>query len=120
MIPKKQRLSDEELKKLIDAYNVAKDKKTLIRINCVIAWGKGWEWSMIEDILMVSKDVIDDAIGKYTLWRYAKNEILQVYYEEKEKFKSRIKEFFEEDIKDKLIKLELKTFIGTSFQIISG
>jgi transposase len=361
MIPKKQRLSDEELKKLIDAYNVAKDKKTLIRINCVIAWGKGWEWSTIEDILMVSKDVIDDAIGKYTLfgiqgltenhyeghhnkmtkeeekaviqfvkdnfvrntkvvinwikghfgkvyttqgmqeflkahgfvykkpkgipgkhsdvenqqvminkltglieecaedeekqiyfldgsgfdhnvkigygwiekgkekliktntgrekinvngaynpvnqevvcieheenvnqqsnmklvdkiieksftdlwlrrkrklflvmdnakynhgklflehleqiskekgikieiiylppyspnlnlierlWRYAKNEILQVYYEEKEKFKSRIKEFFEEDIKDKLIKLELKTFIGTAFQIISG
>jgi len=45
-------------------YNVAKDKKTLIRINCVIAWGKGWEWSTIEDILMVSKDVIDDAIGK--------------------------------------------------------
>jgi len=40
--------------------------------------------------------------------------------QEKEKFKSRIKEFFEEDIKDKLIKLELKTFIGTSFQIISG
>jgi DNA-directed RNA polymerase subunit H (RpoH/RPB5) len=39
MIPKKQRLSDEELKKLIDAYNVAKDKKTLIRINCVIALG---------------------------------------------------------------------------------
>jgi len=63
MIPKKQRLSDEELKKLIDAYNVAKDKKTLIRINCVIAWGKGWKWSTIEDILMVSKDVIDDAIG---------------------------------------------------------
>ena len=46
-MPKKQRLSDEELKKLIDAYNVAKDKKTLIRINCVIAWGKGWEWSTI-------------------------------------------------------------------------
>jgi len=44
------------------------------------------------------------------LWRYAKNEILQVYYEEKEKFKSRIKEFFEKDIKDK----------GTSFQIING
>jgi len=68
MIPKKQRLSDEELKKLIDAYNVAKDKKTLIRMNCVIAWSKGWEWSTIEDILMVSKDVIDDAIGKYTLF----------------------------------------------------
>jgi len=32
MIPKKQRLSDEALKNLIDAYNVAKDKKTLIRI----------------------------------------------------------------------------------------
>ena len=67
-MPKKQRLSDEELKKLIDAYNVAKDKKTLIRINCVIAWGKGWEWSTIEDILMLSKDVIDDAIGEYTLF----------------------------------------------------
>jgi len=47
------------------------------------------------------------------LWKYSKNVILQFYYEEKEKFKSRIKEFFEEDIKDKLIKLELKTFIGT-------
>jgi hypothetical protein len=72
MIPKKQRLSDEELKKLIELYNNVKSNginvKTLIRINCVIAWGKGWEWSTIEDILMVSKDVIDDAIGKYTLF----------------------------------------------------
>jgi len=46
MIPKKQRLSDEELKKLIELYNNnAKSNginvKTLIRINCVIAWGKG-------------------------------------------------------------------------------
>ena len=54
------------------------------------------------------------------LWKYSKNVILQFYYEEKEKFKSRIQEFFEEDIKDKLIKLELKTFIGTAFQIISS
>ena len=72
MIPKKQRLSDEELKKLIEIYNNAKSNgtnvKILIRINCVTAWGKGWEWSTIEDILMVSKDVIDDAIGKYTLF----------------------------------------------------
>ncbi|PMP78426.1 MAG: IS630 family transposase, partial [Mesoaciditoga sp.] len=52
------------------------------------------------------------------LWKYSKN-MLQVYYEKKEKFKSKIKEFFEEDVKDKLIKLELKTFIGTAFQIIS-
>nr|WP_232060058.1 IS630 family transposase [Athalassotoga saccharophila] len=54
------------------------------------------------------------------LWKYSKNVLLQVYYEKKEKFKSKIKEFFEEDVKDKLIKLELKTFIGTAFQIISG
>ncbi|MGC9213464.1 hypothetical protein, partial [Athalassotoga sp.] len=43
-----------------------------------------------------------------------------VYYEKKEKFKWKIKEFFEKDVKDKLIKLELKTFIGTKFQIING
>ena len=65
-------MSDEELKKLIELYNNAKSNginvKTLIRINCVIAWGKGWEWSTIEDILMLSKDVIDDAIGEYTLF----------------------------------------------------
>jgi len=54
------------------------------------------------------------------LWRYAKNEILQVYYEEKDKFKSRIKEFFEEEVRNKSEKLRLKQFIGTSFQIISG
>ncbi|BBJ29069.1 hypothetical protein [Athalassotoga saccharophila] len=53
------------------------------------------------------------------LWKYSKN-ALQAYYEKKGKFKSKIKEFFEEDVKDKLIKLELKTFIGTAFQIISG
>ena len=47
------------------SYTFVERKK---RINCVIAWGKGWEWSTIEDILMVSKDVIDDAIGKYTLF----------------------------------------------------
>ncbi|MCL5032956.1 MAG: hypothetical protein M1542_06925 [Thermotogae bacterium] len=49
MIPKKQRLSDEELKELKELYDSVKEK-TLIRINCVIAWGKGWEWSTIEDI----------------------------------------------------------------------
>ena len=53
------------------------------------------------------------------LWKYSKN-MLQVYYEKKEKFKWKIKEFFEKDVKDKLIKLELKTFIGTKFQIING
>ncbi|MGC9212594.1 MAG: hypothetical protein ACP5F2_03950 [Athalassotoga sp.] len=53
------------------------------------------------------------------LWKYSKN-VLQVYYEKKEKFKWKIKEFFEKDVKDKLIKLELKTFIGTKFQIING
>jgi len=36
MISKIKRLSDEELKKLIDAYNFVKDKKTIIRINNVI------------------------------------------------------------------------------------
>ncbi|BBJ28541.1 hypothetical protein [Athalassotoga saccharophila] len=46
--------------------------------------------------------------------------LFQVYYEKKEKFKSKIKEFFEEDVKDKLINLELKIFIDTAFQIISG
>ena len=30
------------------------------------------------------------------LWRYVKNKIMQVYYEEK--FKSRIREFFEKDL----------------------
>ncbi|BBJ29114.1 transposase [Athalassotoga saccharophila] len=54
------------------------------------------------------------------LWKYSKDALLQVYYEKKEKFKSKIKEFFEEEVKDKLIKLELKTFIGTKFQIING
>jgi hypothetical protein len=44
MIPKQQRLSDEELKKLIELYDSVKRNgtsvKTLIRINCVIAWAK--------------------------------------------------------------------------------
>jgi len=44
MIPKIKRLSNEGLKKLIDAYNFVKDKKTLIRINNVILWGKGYSW----------------------------------------------------------------------------
>ena len=53
VIPKTQRLSYKELKKLIELYNSVKDKRTSIRINCVIACGKGWKWSTIEDILMV-------------------------------------------------------------------
>jgi len=44
VIPKTQRLLDEELEKLIELYNSVKDKRTSIRINCVIAWGKGWKW----------------------------------------------------------------------------
>ena len=37
-------MSDEELKKLIDAYNFVKNKKTIIRINNVILWGKEYSW----------------------------------------------------------------------------
>ncbi len=59
MIIRKQRLSNEELKKLIEIYENAKSNginvKAVIRINCVIAWGNGWEGSTIEDILIVSK-----------------------------------------------------------------
>ncbi len=54
------------------------------------------------------------------LWKYSKDKVLQFYYEEKDKFKVGIKEFFEIKIKDKLEKLKLKTFIGTNFQIMSG
>jgi|GEM_PF-6480670 len=72
MLELKPRLSDEELKKLIELYNSAKASKasvsSIIRINCVIAWGKGWEWSTIEDILMVSKDIISDSIEKYKVF----------------------------------------------------
>ena len=36
-----QRLTDEELKSLIEAYNAEKDRNARTRIHCVILWGKG-------------------------------------------------------------------------------
>ena len=54
------------------------------------------------------------------LWKYAKKKILGVYYDELWKFKSAVKNFFENTVKDKAYKMELKQFIGTTFQVISS
>lgn len=65
MTARKQRLTDEQIKKLTDAYKSVKDKKTAIRIDCVILWGKGYDWAVIEDVLMISVGLIHDAVNKY-------------------------------------------------------
>ena len=62
---RQQRLPEEELRKLEKLYNNISDKEKIIRINCVIAWGKGYERSTIQNILMVSDDFIEDAIRDY-------------------------------------------------------
>lgn len=59
------RISEEQLRELIYEYQKTKDKKVAVRINCVIAWGKGWDWATIEDILMVSNDFISKTVAKY-------------------------------------------------------
>ena len=59
------RISEEQLRELIYEYQKTKDKKVAVRINCVIAWGKGWDWATIEDILMVSSDFINKTVAKY-------------------------------------------------------
>lgn len=46
-----QRLTDEELKSLIEAYNAEKDRNARLRIHCVILWGKGYNWATIKDVL---------------------------------------------------------------------
>jgi len=54
------------------------------------------------------------------LWKYAKKKILGVYYDELWKFKSAVKNFFDNTVKDEAYKMELKQFIGTTFQVISS
>jgi len=54
------------------------------------------------------------------LWKYAKKKILGVYYDELWKFKSAVKNFFENTVKDKAYNMELKQFIGTAFQVLSS
>jgi len=58
------RMSEDELHKLVNEYKRTKDKKPSVRINCLIAWAKGWDWATIEDILMVSNAFIGDTIRK--------------------------------------------------------
>jgi hypothetical protein len=51
MIPNNQRLSDEELRKLIELYKRTKNSgEVRTRILCVILWGKGYSWETIKDV----------------------------------------------------------------------
>ncbi len=59
------RLPQSEIESLMKAYRQEKYKKEAVRINCVIAWAKGWDWASIEDILMVSNDFISENVRKY-------------------------------------------------------
>ena len=68
-MPRSQRLSDEELKKLIEVYRAFKNEGNVrTRIHCLILWGKGYEWATIKDVLMISDGMIDEVIGKYKLF----------------------------------------------------
>lgn len=62
-----QRLTDEELKSLIEAYNAEKDRNASTRIHCVILWGKGYDWATIKDVLMISEGMIHEVIKKYRM-----------------------------------------------------
>lgn len=62
-----QRLTDEELKSLIEAYNAEKDRNARTRIHCVILWGKGYDWATIKDVLMISEGMIHEVIKKYRM-----------------------------------------------------
>ncbi|HPZ40610.1 MAG TPA: IS630 family transposase [Candidatus Atribacteria bacterium] len=62
-----QRLTDEELKSLIEAYNAEKDRNARLRIHCVILWGKGYDWATIKDVLMISEGMIHEVIKKYRM-----------------------------------------------------
>ena len=61
-------MSEEELKKLIDAYKNYKDAgEVRTRIHCLILWGKGYDWATIKDVLMISDGMIQEVTEKYKL-----------------------------------------------------
>jgi len=61
-------MSEEELKKLIDAYKTYKDAgEVRTRIHCLILWGKGYDWATIKDVLMISDGMIQEVTKKYKL-----------------------------------------------------
>jgi len=69
MIPNNQRLSDEELRKLIELYKRTKNSgEVRTRIHCVILWGKGYSWETIKDVLMISDGMIQEVIEKYKIF----------------------------------------------------
>jgi len=59
------RLSEDEINKLISLHKKLKIKREAYKINCLILWGKGWEWSEIKEALLISEHAISDIINKY-------------------------------------------------------
>ena len=59
------RLSEDEIQKLKKLHKSLKIKREAYKINCLILWGKGWEWSDIKEALLISEHTISDIINKY-------------------------------------------------------
>lgn len=59
------RLAEDEITKLKELHKKIKTKRDAYKINCLILWGKGWEWSEIKEALLISEHVISDIISKY-------------------------------------------------------
>ena len=143
-----EKLSDEEIKRLIAIHRKAKDKKTAVRINSVILWSKGWEYKKIHIVLDNAKynhgKLFKEHIRRLKRekgmeieliylptcspnlnlierpWKYAKKKVVGIYYDRFHKFKEAVENFFEKEVKEESCKADLRSFIGTSFQIIKG
>lgn len=59
------RLSANELEHLEMAHQKAKSKKEGDKIKCLIAWGQGYSWEVICDILLISVGTIKNYIDAY-------------------------------------------------------
>lgn len=59
------RLSLDELTQLEIAHKKAKSIKEADKIKCVLSWGKGYDWSLIKEILLISDGTIKNYIDAY-------------------------------------------------------
>ena len=59
------RLTPEELEELEIAHRKARSQKECDKIKCLIAWGQGYSWEVICDILLISVGTVKNYIDAY-------------------------------------------------------
>ena len=59
------RLYAEEIEQLEKAHRKAKSPKECDKIKCLIAWGQGYSWEVICDILLISVGTTKNYIDAY-------------------------------------------------------